>query len=170
MGASPYTPKEPKNDIIDPNNFLPVSVVGIIKVNLLQLIFIAVLHPNPSHPFSFFSFLHSRYYVLSGVVPIFHLSFESAISSASGPCFSEVVTVVLLPSAAPKSLFQGHPHVICFKKKRNEFQNPFGIFKFFSKNGIHDPFQKSMKRITNFVSQILNFFPKTEFVIHFRKV
>jgi len=36
----------PKNDIINFNNFSPVSVVGIIKVNLLWLIFIVVLHPQ----------------------------------------------------------------------------------------------------------------------------
>jgi len=114
----------PKNNIIDPNNFLPVSVVGIIKVNLLWLIFIAVLHPQFLTSVFFFLLPPFSLFCVVWSGPNFpSLSFESAISGASGPCFSEVVTVVLLSLAA-----QGHPHVIRFKKKWNRFQNPFGIF------------------------------------------
>jgi len=84
---------------------------------------------------------------------------------------------------------------IRFKKKRNEFQNSFVFFLF--RNRIRDPFQKSMKPIskfisevsifflwngfwdpfhivlkgiTNSISQILNFFPEMEFVISFKKL
>ena len=42
--------------------------------------------------------------------------------------------------------------VIRFKKKRNGFQNPFDKFYIFFRNEIRNSFQKSMERISKFVS------------------
>ena len=50
--------------------------------------------------------------------------------------------------------------VIRFRKVWNESRNPFHKFPFFLWNGVWDPFHTFLKRITNSISQILIFFPR----------